>query len=65
MKIATGPPDDGDSEDAALGLWAGVLPVVTTFGEPVADPVLPADIDLPAHIADRAGRVLTGETVQA
>ncbi|MET9377669.1 pyridoxamine 5'-phosphate oxidase family protein [Streptomyces sp. NPDC003035] len=65
VKIAVGPPDDGDGPDAELGLWAGVLPVVTTFGEPVADPVLPAGIEPPAHIAARAGRVLTGEQVQA
>ncbi|MFJ3584806.1 pyridoxamine 5'-phosphate oxidase family protein [Streptomyces sp. NPDC090127] len=55
VKIASGPPDDGDSPDAELGLWAGVLPVVTTFGTPVADPVLPTDIAPPAHIATRAG----------
>ncbi|WP_426403796.1 pyridoxamine 5'-phosphate oxidase family protein [Streptomyces sp. R-07] len=58
VKTADGPPDDGDSEDAALGLWAGVLPMVTTFGEPVIDPVLPADFAPPAHIAARAGRVV-------
>ncbi|MGW6567228.1 pyridoxamine 5'-phosphate oxidase family protein [Streptomyces sp. NPDC054975] len=55
VKIASGPPDDGDSPDAELGLWAGVLPLVTTFGTPVPDPVLPEGIAPPAHIADRAG----------
>ncbi|WP_435975219.1 pyridoxamine 5'-phosphate oxidase family protein [Streptomyces sp. Qhu_M48] len=58
VKTRSGPPDDGDSEDAALGLWAGVLPVVTTFGAPVTDPLLPADSVPPAHVASRAGRVL-------
>ncbi|MFJ8661079.1 pyridoxamine 5'-phosphate oxidase family protein [Streptomyces sp. NPDC093795] len=58
VKTRSGPPDDGDSEDAALGLWAGVLPVVTTFGDPVTDPVLPSDSVPPAHVASRAGRVL-------
>ncbi|MFB7517446.1 pyridoxamine 5'-phosphate oxidase family protein [Streptomyces sp. NPDC056144] len=58
VKIASGPPDDGDSEDAALGLWAGVLPVVTTFGEPATDPCLPEGSAPPAHVAERAGRVL-------
>ncbi|MDV5146602.1 pyridoxamine 5'-phosphate oxidase family protein [Streptomyces sp. SBC-4] len=58
VKTRSGPPDDGDSEDAALGLWAGVLPVVTTFGEPVTDPALPEDLAAPAHVAERAGRVL-------
>ncbi|MER8045613.1 pyridoxamine 5'-phosphate oxidase family protein [Streptomyces sp. NPDC094032] len=58
VKIASGPPDDGDSPDAELGLWAGVLPVVTRFGALVADPALPAGIEPPAHLADRAGQVL-------
>ncbi|MFD5324736.1 pyridoxamine 5'-phosphate oxidase family protein [Streptomyces sp. NPDC127092] len=58
VKVASGPPDDGESPDAELGLWAGVLPVVTRFGEPEADPLLPAGTEPPAHIAGRAGRVL-------
>ncbi|MER5963790.1 pyridoxamine 5'-phosphate oxidase family protein [Streptomyces sp. NPDC002057] len=58
VKTRSGPPDDGDSEDAALGLWAGVLPVVTTFGAPVTDPLLPAGSVPPVHVASRAGRVL-------
>ncbi|MFD3941245.1 pyridoxamine 5'-phosphate oxidase family protein [Streptomyces sp. NPDC058579] len=58
VKIASGPPDDGDSPDAELGLWAGVLPVVTTFGTPTPDPVLPQGIEPPAHIAAREGSPL-------
>ncbi|MFF9852889.1 pyridoxamine 5'-phosphate oxidase family protein [Streptomyces litmocidini] len=65
VKTAGGPPDDGESEDAALGLWAGVLPVVTAFGEPITDPVLPADFAPPAHIASRAGRILGGDPAAA
>ncbi|MGW7432848.1 pyridoxamine 5'-phosphate oxidase family protein [Streptomyces sp. NPDC054861] len=60
VKIAGGPPDDGDSPDAELGLWAGVVPVVTTLGAPVADPVLPIGIEPPAHVVKRTGRVLSG-----
>lgn len=56
VKTRSGPPDDGDSEDAALGLWAGVLPVVTAFGQPVTDPALPEGFAPPAHVASRAGR---------
>lgn len=54
VKIRTGPPDDGDSEDAALGLWAGELPLASTWGDPVPDPALPPGIGVPAHIAARA-----------
>jgi hypothetical protein len=31
-----------------------VLPISVTFGEPVPDPGLRAEIPLPAHIRDRA-----------
>src|SRR6185437_9323820 len=55
VKIRTGPPDDGDSHDAALGLWAGELPLATTWQQPVADPALPQVIEAPPHIAGLAG----------
>jgi uncharacterized protein len=55
VKIRTGPPDDGDSPDAALGLWAGELPLATTWQQPVPDPALTGGIPVPAHISSRAG----------
>ncbi|SOD81134.1 pyridoxamine 5'-phosphate oxidase family protein [Streptomyces sp. Ag109_G2-15] len=55
VKIRTGAPDDGESPDAELGLWAGVLPLTSVWGEPVADPALPSDTAVPGHIARRAG----------
>ena len=55
VKIRTGPPSDGDSPDAALGLWAGELPLATTWQQPIPDPALPPGIPLPAHIGSRAG----------
>ena len=58
VKISDGDPSDGDGPDAALGLWAGRLPVVSTWGSPVPDPALPAGIEPPPHIAARAGRRL-------
>ncbi|WP_282696736.1 pyridoxamine 5'-phosphate oxidase family protein [Streptomyces sp. CC208A] len=65
VKTRVGPPDDGDSEDAELGLWAGVLPVVTTFGTPVPDPALPPELAaaVPGHIAGRAGARADGGAV--
>ncbi|WP_199486378.1 pyridoxamine 5'-phosphate oxidase family protein [Actinomadura logoneensis] len=53
VKIRVGPPDDGDGPDAALGLWAGVLPLRTTWGELEPDPVLPEDVEAPDHLARR------------
>jgi nitroimidazol reductase NimA-like FMN-containing flavoprotein (pyridoxamine 5'-phosphate oxidase superfamily) len=35
-KVRTGPPID-DEEDYALPIWAGVVPVVQTLGEPLPD----------------------------
>ncbi|WP_260867404.1 pyridoxamine 5'-phosphate oxidase family protein [Streptomyces sp. SAJ15] len=56
VKVRTGPPDDGDGPDAALGLWAGVVPVTTVHGAPLPDPALPADVDIPPHIGALARR---------
>jgi nitroimidazol reductase NimA-like FMN-containing flavoprotein (pyridoxamine 5'-phosphate oxidase superfamily) len=50
-KIRTGPPKD-DEEDYALPIWAGVLPIRSMYGEPVADPRLPADVPVPGHVVD-------------
>jgi nitroimidazol reductase NimA-like FMN-containing flavoprotein (pyridoxamine 5'-phosphate oxidase superfamily) len=55
VKVRTGPPDDADSPDAALGLWAGELPLISTWGEPVPDAELPAGTAVPPHITARAG----------
>jgi len=48
-KVRTGPPKD-DAEDYALPIWAGVLPLRLTPGEPVPDPKLPAGIALPENV---------------
>jgi nitroimidazol reductase NimA-like FMN-containing flavoprotein (pyridoxamine 5'-phosphate oxidase superfamily) len=57
VKIRTGPPDDGDSPDAALGLWAGELPLTATWADPVPDPALPPGVAPPAHLLSHAGAV--------
>jgi hypothetical protein len=56
VKIRGGPPDDGDSPDAALPVWAGVLPLAAAWQDPEPDPVLPPGIPLPPHIAALARR---------
>jgi nitroimidazol reductase NimA-like FMN-containing flavoprotein (pyridoxamine 5'-phosphate oxidase superfamily) len=48
-KIRTGPPLD-DEEDYAMNIWAGVLPVQPTTGEPIADPRLPPNIEVPNYV---------------
>jgi len=49
-KRRDGPPDDDDSPDAALDTWAGVVPIETSFGEPVASPGLRPGIPLSASL---------------
>jgi hypothetical protein len=56
VKIRTGPPDDGDSPDAALPVWAGVLPLACAWQDPDPDPVLPVGIPFPPHLAALAQR---------
>ncbi len=50
-KIRSGPPGD-DEEDYDLPIWAGVIPVTTTFGEAIDDPRLGGDIALPGYVSD-------------
>ena len=54
-KTRSGPPDDDDSEDAAIDTWAGELPVLTTFGEPVPAPGLRPGIPLAASVRRLVG----------
>jgi nitroimidazol reductase NimA-like FMN-containing flavoprotein (pyridoxamine 5'-phosphate oxidase superfamily) len=49
-KVRTGPPSDDDSEDAALDVWAGVVPALTGWGEPAASPGLRAGIGVPESV---------------
>ncbi len=44
------PPDDDESPDAAIETWAGVIPLVTTYGTPVASPGLRPGIRLSASV---------------
>jgi uncharacterized protein len=42
VKVSDGPPDD-DPDDLDAPVWAGVLPIVTSYGEPVPAPDLRGD----------------------
>ncbi len=48
-KVRTGPPLD-DEGDYALEVWAGVIPLRLTAGEPIADPRLKPGIEPPLHV---------------
>jgi nitroimidazol reductase NimA-like FMN-containing flavoprotein (pyridoxamine 5'-phosphate oxidase superfamily) len=51
-KVRAGPPDDDESPDAELATWAGVVPIVASFGTPVPSPGLRPDIPLSASVHD-------------
>ena len=56
-KMRSGPPLD-DDEDYALPVWAGVIPVETRFGTPIADARLPRNTPLPGYRARLIGNGL-------
>jgi nitroimidazol reductase NimA-like FMN-containing flavoprotein (pyridoxamine 5'-phosphate oxidase superfamily) len=66
VKVRSGPPDDGASADAALGLWAGELPLRSRWASPVPDPALSVAVPpVPPHIATKVGQTLSASTVDS
>ncbi len=55
-KIRSGGPIDED-DDLELDVWAGVVPVSTTFGIPVADDGRPLTLAVPDHVRDRVSPI--------
>jgi hypothetical protein len=51
-KIRTGDPKD-DEEDYAMDVWAGVIPLATTAGEPIPDSRLSAGVPIPDHVVNK------------
>jgi len=62
VKIRSGPPDDGDGPDGALGIWAGVLPLHSSWGVLEADPLLADGIRPPSHLEALACRPAAGQS---
>lgn len=54
VKIRGGGPSD-EPEDYALDVWAGVVPVTTSFGKPDPDAALRPGIATPAHVRGGGG----------
>jgi len=50
VKVSQGDPDD-PPEDLDEPVWAGVLPIVTSYGEPVPAPDLRGDPPVPAYLS--------------
>lgn len=49
VKVSDAPPED-DPADLDAPVWAGVLPIVTAYGDPVPAPDLRGDPPVPAHL---------------
>jgi hypothetical protein len=60
-KVRTGGPHDDDSEDAALDVWAGVLPVSMRYGQPEPSPGLRDGIPVPPSVT----RLLDSDSASA
>jgi uncharacterized protein len=56
VKMRIGPPDDADSPDGELDVWAGVIPLSVARGGPVPDPALPSGIAVPSHVSRMSGQ---------
>ncbi|GAA4594369.1 pyridoxamine 5'-phosphate oxidase family protein [Planotetraspora phitsanulokensis] len=52
VKMRQGQPVD-DEEDYDLPVWAGVLPLNVSWGEPLPDPRLTPGVTVPRHICER------------
>lgn len=59
-KVRTGPPDDDESEDADLEVWAGVVPIVSSYGTPVPSPGLRSGIPLAPSVLGLLGNEADG-----
>jgi len=50
-KVRAGPPID-DKTDYDLPIWAGVIPVGSTLGEPIADELNLPGVEAPEHVSE-------------
>lgn len=49
-KVSSGPPED-DPADLGTGVWAGVVPIATSYGEPIPAPDLEPHLDVPDYLS--------------
>jgi nitroimidazol reductase NimA-like FMN-containing flavoprotein (pyridoxamine 5'-phosphate oxidase superfamily) len=54
-KIRTGPPGDDDA-DYDLPIWAGVLPMNLTYGDPIADPEMKMVLPVSESVFSKIGK---------
>jgi hypothetical protein len=52
VKLRSGGPDDDDSADAGLDVWAGEIPVTASYGQPTPSPGLRPGVPLPPSVVN-------------
>ena len=57
LKISDGWSEDPE-EDIAAGTWAGVVPIATTYGQPLRAPDCPESIPVPESVRGMSGPVV-------
>jgi nitroimidazol reductase NimA-like FMN-containing flavoprotein (pyridoxamine 5'-phosphate oxidase superfamily) len=57
LKVSDGWPDDPQS-DIDAGVWGGVVPLTTIYGEPIPAPDCPPSVPVPESVRRMAGRPL-------
>ncbi|WHT18122.1 pyridoxamine 5'-phosphate oxidase family protein [Crossiella sp. CA-258035] len=57
VKVRSGPPGDDEADLGTPGVWAGVLPLRRSWGEPEPCPLLSPDAVPPAHVQSRTGPI--------
>ncbi len=58
-KVRTGPPLD-EEDDYSLPIWAGVVPMTTAFGAPLADGRLAAGVRVPKSLEEKISPARAG-----
>ena len=55
VKVGEGDPEDNPTDletPDGKALWAGVVPIVEFYGDPIADPHVPTGVPVPPYISD-------------
>ncbi|HWG12208.1 MAG TPA: hypothetical protein VG268_02935, partial [Streptosporangiaceae bacterium] len=55
VKARSGGPDDDETPDAELDVWAGSIPLTTAYGHPEPSPGLRDGIPVPASVTRLTG----------
>lgn len=59
VKVAAGPPEVDPDDQEPRSVWAGLLPLATVAGSPVAAPDVPAEVEVPPSVHRSVERTLS------